>query len=435
MALSSVPLAAASNPPPVTPSTPAAPDAQSTTHHGVMDQDVLTGNWGGLRDKLEADGFKVSPTWTGEVFGNPKGGAAQGITEDGLFNVALDFDLGKMSGGAVEDLTIHTNALYIYGQGLSAKYVGDFSNTSNIAGYNSVRLQELWIEKLFLNKKLSVRVGNMAVDTEYFQSESSSLFINGTFGTPTLIANNIPNAPVYPVASPGVRVQVNPTDKFYVMAGVYGMDLTSTPVTDNHNGTHFAFSANSGMLVMSEAGYLLNQGEKDAGLKGTYRLGSVVETANWYTWGSQAQFALGTGPLQGAGVNYSIYGVADQQIFAKDDRFISIFLRTGGAPSNVNFVAGYVEGGFNFGGFIPGRKDDIAGIGLAHSGVSSNFSNAQVAQGNAPLTEETVLETTYKMQLAPWWSIQPDFQYIMNPSGVVGSPNAVVLGVRTSVAF
>jgi len=219
MALSAIPLAAANNPPsPVTASTPAAPDVQSTTHHGVLDQDVLTGNWGGLRDKLEADGFKVSPTWTGEFFGNPKGGAAQGITEDGLFNVALDFDLGKMSDGTVEDLTIHTNALYIYGQGLSTKYVGDFSNTSNIAGYNSVRLQELWIEKLFFDKKLSVRVGNMAVDTEYFQSESSSLFINGTFGAPTLIANNIPNVPVYPVASPGVRVQVGMSQSPMTMA-------------------------------------------------------------------------------------------------------------------------------------------------------------------------------------------------------------------------
>jgi carbohydrate-selective porin OprB len=37
--------------------------------------------------------------------------------------------------------------------------------------------------------------------------------------------------------------------------------------------------------------------------------------------------------------------------------------------------------------------------------------------------------------LAPWWTIQPDVQYIISPSGVQGSPDAVVVGLRTSVAF
>jgi porin len=395
----------------------------------------MTGDWGGTRKQFEDDGFKVSPTWIGEVMGNPTGGIAQGITEEGVFNVALDFDLEKMTDGAVNDLSIHANAFYLYGPGLSPKYVGDFSNTSNIQGYNTIRLQELWLQKWFWEKRLSVKLGNLAIDTEYFQSTSSSLFINATFGSFDLIANNIPNAPVYPVASPGVRIQFLPTSKYYVMAGVYGMDLNSTPATDNHYGTHFAMNGSSGMLVMSEAGYLLNQSPNDRGLQGTYRLGSFVETANWNNWGSQGQAAAGTGSLQGAGVNFGVYGVLDQQIYSTDDKAISLFVRGGGAPSNVNLVDAYIDGGFNFTGFIPNRANDVAGIGLAHAHVSGNFSDSQVLQGGTPFTEESVLEATYKVQVAPWWTIQPDFQYVMNPSGVLGSPNAVVLGVRTSVAF
>ncbi len=422
--------------PTTTTATPSAPEGLTDTGEtGFLNQDLITGDWGGFRKELEEDGLKVTPTWIGEVMGNPKGGAAQGIEENGVFNVALDFDLERMSDEAVSDLTIHANAYYIYGPGLSPKYVGDFSNTSNIQGYNTVRLQELWLQKWFWDKRLSLKVGNIAVDTEFFQSSSSALFINGTFGTPDLIANNIPNAPVYPVASPGVRIQFLPTSKYYVMAGVYGMDLNSTPATDNRYGTHFAMNGSSGMLVMSEAGYLLNQSPNDRGLQGTYRLGSFVETANWYNWGSQAASALGTGSLQGAGTNYGIYGVMDQQIFSKDDQAISLFIRGGGAPSNVNFVSAYIDGGFNFTGFVPGRKDDIAGLAMAHAHVSENFSNSQVLQGSAPYTEESVLEATYKAQVTPWWTIQPDFQYVFNPSGVQGSKNAVVLGVRTSVSF
>jgi porin len=125
----------------------------------------------------------------------------------------------------------------------------------------------------------------------------------------------------------------------------------------------------------------------------------------------------------------------DQQIFANGAQAVSMFVRAGGAPSNTNFVDYYVDGGFNFTGFVPGRDLDVAGIAIARSHVSDDFSNSQVDQGLPSLTAETVLEATYKVQVAPWWSIQPDFQYIITPSAVVGSHNATVLGLRMNVSF
>ncbi len=385
---------------------------------------------------MQNNGVAISPTWIGEVFGNPSGGAGRGLISDGFFNVALDLNLDRMSDSPVfDDMLIHSNALYIYGASLSGSFVGDFSNTSNLAGYNGVRLQELWLQKEFWEKRISVRVGNMAVDTEFFQSSSASLFINGTFGAFTFIGGNVTNAPIYPVASPGVRIQFAPTSNFYAMTGVYGMDVNSNPAVNNKNGTRFALDSASGMLVMSEAGYLLNQSPNDRGLQGAYRIGSFLDSSNHQSWRSQANFANGTGPLQSTGTNYGVYGVMDQQIYTHGPEAISLFVRTGGSPSDSNFVDYYVDGGFNFSGFIPGRDDDVAGIGIARSHISHSFSASQVAQGNLPSSAETVIEATYKYQAAPWWSIQPDFQYIITPSGVQGSPNAVVVGLRTSVTF
>lgn len=424
--------------PTTTTAIPTAPEGLTDTGEtGILDQNLMTGNWGGFRDTLADDGVKFSPTYIGEVFGNPSGGMKQGVIYDGLLNLPLDLDLERMSDGGVDDLTLHANALYIHGASLSQFYVGDFSNTSNIAGYNTLRLQELWLQKWFWEKRISLKVGNIAVDSEFFQSSSASLFINGTFGAFTFIGSNVPNAPIYPTASPGVRLQFLPTSAFYVMAGVYGMDNSSDLATNNKNGTRFALTASSGMLIMSEAGYLLNQSPNDRGLQGTYRLGSFVHTANYDNWGSQAASALGTGSLQSAGANYGIYGVVDQQIYSKADQTISLFVRSGGAPSNVNFVDWYAEGGFNFTGFIPGRESDVAGIAVARSHVSRNFSDSQILQGATPYTAETVLEATYKAQIAPGWSVQPDFQYIVTPGGEqgVGIPNAVVVGLRTTVAF
>ena len=56
---------------------------------------------------------------------------------------------------------------------------------------------------------------------------------------------------------------------------------------------------------------------------------------------------------------------------------------------------------------------------------------------------EAVLEVTYKFQLAPWWQLQPDFQYVFNPGGGLPNPNAparrlsdaAVFGLRTTITF
>ena len=95
-------------------------------------------------------------------------------------------------------------------------------------------------------------------------------------------------------------------------------------------------------------------------------------------------------------------------------------LRSGGAPSDVNFVDWYVDSGFNFSGFVPGRKNDVGGIAFARSHVSGNFSDVEISEGEPGFTAESVLEATYKAQIAPWWSLQPDFQYIITPSGQAG---------------
>ena len=150
--------------------------------------------------------------------GNPTGGIERGFTYDGVFNVPLDIDLDRVSRGLFSDLSLHVNALWIHGQGLSTRKVGDFSNVSNIAGYNTVRLQELWLEQAFWRKRASIRLGLLAADAEFFISSNGSLFLNGTFGAFTFVGANLPDPPVFPVAVPGVRFTV-PARLFFLVSG------------------------------------------------------------------------------------------------------------------------------------------------------------------------------------------------------------------------
>jgi len=402
------------------------------TPGSIWKRDTLLGDMNDFRNQLLYKGISITPTYIAEVLGNVAGGIKRGAVTDGIFNLALDVDLERVT-GFWKNATFHTNFLWLYGQGLSEKYVGDFSNTSNISGFNTFRVQEMWIDQGFWDKRASLRFGLMAADAEFFVSNYSGLFINGTFGAFTLVGANLPNPPIYPVSAPGVRLFVQPVSKFYLQAGAYYGDSGAQDV--NTTGFDYDFNRESGVLFFSEMGYLLNQSPNDRGLVGTYKIGNFVHTANFSTFSSQAAEELGTGGPNGVGANYGFYAVIDQEIFKARGLTVGAFARGGFAPGNINFVNGYFDCGFNFSGFIPGRYRDVAGIAFSRSFISGDFSRADQSLGNPASYGENVLEATYKIAVTPWWSVQPDLQFIMTPSGVQGSKNALVLGLRTSVSF
>ena len=420
-------------------STPAAlmPEGLTGGPRSIFLREELLGDPDGLRTELATSlGIAITPAYIGEVMGNPTGGIKQGVTYDGLFNVPLDIDVDRLTRNLTHDLTFHVNALWLQGQGLSVRHTGDFSNTSNIAGYNTVRLQEMWFQQQFWDKRGSVRFGILAADAEFFTTSNGTLFLNGTFGAFTLVGANLPDPPIFPVAAPGVRFAIQPTSKFSFQAGIYGGDSGGSQ-DENSRGTNFNLRTRDGALIFSEVAYYLNQSPGDRGLTGTYKLGAFVHTGSqaFQTFDSQTRVALGTGNSEDRSTNYGIYGVIDQDLLKSGGHTISGFLRIGGAPSDVNFVSFYIDGGVNFTGFVPGRTRDVAGVAVAHSSISDDYSSSSRAQGGTGFSSETVVEATYRVQLAPWWSVQPDLQYIFNPSGASGSHDALVLGMRTAVTF
>ena len=420
-------------------STPAAltPEGLTSGPRSIFLRQELLGDPDGLRTELATSlGIAITPAYVGEVMGNPTGGIKQGVVYDGLLNVPLDIDVDRLTHNLTSDLTFHTNAEWLQGQGLSVRHTGDFSNTSNIAGYNTVRLQELWLQQQFWDKRGSLRLGVLAADAEFFTTSNGTLYLNGTFGAFTLVGANLPDPPIYPVAAPGVRFAVQPVSKFSFQAGIYGGDSGGTQDENNH-GTNFNLRTRDGAVIFSEVAYYLNQSPNDRGLTGTYKLGAFVHTGSqaFQTFDSQARVALGTGNPEDRGTDYGIYGVVDQDLLKSGGHTVSSFLRIGGAPTDVNFVSFYIDGGVNFTGFLPGRRRDTAGVAVAHSSISDEYSDSSRAQGGKGFSSETVVEATYRVVLAPWWSVQPDLQYLFNPGGADGSHDALVLGMRTAVTF
>jgi porin len=419
----------------------AAP-AQATAPPDIWRQANLTGNWGGLRDKLHDDGADFYAQYTSEALGNPYGGNfGHGAIYEGLLETRVSFDFEKMTGGAWKGTTFRASSYWTHGPSLTQQDVGDFSTISNIDAYDTVRLHELWLQQNFLDDKISLEAGQIAVDSEFFISPCALLFFNGTFGAFPLITDGFQpfNPPIYPLTSTGARLKLQPIDSIYFMTAVYNGDAGTQK--GNNDGTRFGFSAQTGILSFTELGYLLNQGKDDKGMPGSYKLGGWVHTANFSTWSSQAALAKGAGPLQSAGVGYGIYGVADQMIWrtepnaAGNPQSLCVCLRTGAAPSRSGMVDFDIDAGLNFYGLIPGRKDDIAGLGVARSAISHDFSDFSQATGGSAFKYEAVIEGTYQANLAPWWQLQPDVQYIFSAGAQAHSPDALVVGLRSTVTF
>jgi porin len=159
---------------------------------------------------------------------------------------------------------------------------------------------------------------------------------------------------------------------------------------------------------------------------------------------------LSTGiPLNHTG-DFGIYGVVDQMLYrvpGTDDQGLSAFVRVGGAPNDRNLINFYADGGLMYKGLIPRRPDDKIGVAFAYARVGDNARGLDVDTGQFgnffyPVRSgETMIEVMYQAQLTPWWTVQPEMQYIIRPGGGVlnsdGSlrPNAWVTLLRSTISF
>jgi porin len=428
---------------------------------GLWEREKLTGDWGGTRTWLkEQKGIDISVNYIGETFSLLSGGLRRGTAYEGRLDVAVEADLEKLLGWTGGKF--YGRAFQIHKGGRNAlDLVGSIADPSNIDALPTTRLFTLWYQQEF-GKLASLRVGQLAADDEFLTSTSAGYLINGTFGWATIMGANLPSGgPAYPLATPGARLQVNANDNVSLLAAVFsgdpaGPNCFDDPQRCNRYGTTFSFSG--GAFWLGELQYAANQEKDSKGLAVAYKLGVWHHTGNFAdqrfgldpTLGVVSLAATPTpDPLLRRG-DWGVYGVIDQTLYRSETTSVSFFTRAGIAqPDNRNLVSWYFDGGAAVKGFIPGRPDDVLVGAIAHSRISSTASALDIdtlALNGRPYpirTSETVFELSYLAQVAPWWTIQPDLQYIVHPGGNVPDPdnpartvgNAFLVGVRSTMAF
>jgi porin len=421
------------------------------------------GDPGGFRSFLSSKGIEYSLTYIGEVLGNVSGGVKRGAIYEGRLDVQLDADLDKLLGW--QGATFHTNFYQIHGTGLSRYYLANLNVASGIEALPSTRLYELWLEQKFLDGQIALRAGQLAADTEFFVSQTASLFVNATFGWPTYTGANLPSGgPAYPLATPAARVKWTPNDQASLLVALFNGDPSgpATPFNDadpqrrNRTGTNFRL--NDPPLLLVEGAYAYNTGKDAPGLPGTVKLGYFHHFGRFDDYRfDNAGLSLADPSTSGIARRFrgndGFYGIIDQTIYkvpGTEDQGASVFLRVAGSPGDRNLIDFYVDGGIAYKGLIPGRPDDTFGISAAYARISDSvrgldrdtifFTGAPQPVRNA----EALIEVTYQAQVVPGWTVQPDFQYVFHPGGGVVNPfdpngarikNAAIFGARTTIRY
>lgn len=430
---------------------------------GLDRSGTLFGDLWGLRPMLSQVGITLNLQETSEVLGNVSGGTHRGAAYDGLTQMQLQLDTQRafgMSGG-----TFNVSALQIHGRNLSADNLQSLQTASGIEADRATRLWELWYQQKFLDEdRLDIKVGQQSLDQEFMVSQNALLFVNTMFGWPMLPSADLPGGgPAYPLSALGVRARLRPTDSWTLLAGAFSgspaPDDTGDPQQRNPSGT--SFSLNRGVLAIAELQYaypsLNTMVTPDEGepLARVYKIGAWYDSERF----ADQRFDSSGLPLASPASNgipashrgdYAIYAVADQMIWrdkAEADHNASVFLRLMGTPlADRNLISFSANAGLTLHEPFAHRDDDTFGLGLGYTSVSSAASALSRDIGaNGPgyyphRGSETFVEATYQYQVAPWWQLQPDVQYVFHPGGGVPNPvsgqrikNELVLGLRTNI--
>ncbi len=459
---------------PLNPNAQPAPNTGNAFLDGVLSQSNLLGDMGGARSWLAARGITYGINETSEVLGNPTGGIRTGVDYDGLTLASVGLDTDKAFGWAGG--TFNASAFSIHGRNLSTDDLDDLQTASGIEAERSVRLWELWYDEATRDGDADIKIGQQSIDQEFMTSTYTSLFISTVMGWPALPSYDLyAGGPAYPLSSLGVRLRAS-SGPLTGLIGVYDDNPPGGPFDDDDQlrgaeRTGTLFNLDTGALIIGElqfahdlpsTGQNVKPGETAGGLPGILRIGAWFDTGAFPDQRvdadgvSLADAAATSGVARLRRHDFSIYFSGDQMVWedAATIRSVGVFARLMGAPPDRNLVSFSLNTGVSLKAPFLSRPNDTFGVGYGLAEVSEAAS--ALDQDTAVYTadpaypvrsSESFVEVTYQAQIAPWWQVQPDAQYVFTPAGGIPDPlnaggastprigNEAILGVRTNITF
>jgi porin len=357
----------------------------------------------------ESGPVRFGATNLADVMSNVKGGLRRGTRVMDKIDLTATY-LGDDNG--LPGFSIFLDGQMTDGADLSGALVGAAQALSNLEAPAQVRLADAWMAWA-KEGKAGVKLGVIDLNTEFDVQATGALFLNSAFGIGPDFSQSGQNGPsIFPSTGLGLVGWWLPGGHWQVKAGLF----EGVPGDPMHPGrTRFVLSRDEGALVVLEARNHINEN-------------FVLGAGAWHLTASLPAIDPARGNLSG---NAGYYAIADGLIYEAPEgegAGLSAWTRFGWADARINPISMTVNGGLVYSAPF-GREKDQAGVSVAHAWFGAPARN-MLGMGVA----ETMWEATYSFSLNSHFSLQPDIQYVMSPSGGP-APDALVLGSRIAASW
>jgi porin len=383
----------------------------------------LFGEWGGERTRLEKRGVHFDFQYVSDSLANVESEREDRFASWNRFRGTVDIDFGAL----VEQpgLYFHATALRQGGGNLGA-YLGLLTSPSGMSSMNTFRLDSWWVEKRWLNERLTARVGQFAGQDFYGAQHYAASFIFEPMGY--ALGNLFTTLESFdPPSTPALEVRVIPVHNFYVKSMVAA--AVRSPFSQNPTGLVPQF--NGTPVSTSEIGY--TPGAKATGVRAFDNVESRKGYSGLYQFGASynaGKFTTASGVVESG--NYLLYWMANQALWRLDPagaKGLDGAFSYDWSPANVNRNNTMLTAGLRFNEPITLPIHNTMSLGYVQNRLSQQF----VPQGSPQWKPEHAIEFNSLLDPLPMLLLQPVIQYYANAGARTG--HALVFGFRTKIEF
>lgn len=376
-----------------------------------LDGDYATGKWFGARPILEDHGLSINSSLLYSPFVKTGGGANDAASGKGysLFNLGITLDTekaGMWKGGKFFALYQRKTGYGISGPNGNGGAMGDWMGMDGWDWRQINQISEVWYQQKFFGEKVRLKLGKQDANADFGYLNSGWDFMNTAFSV-----NPTVPMPTYPDQSFGFMAEINPKEWLSIRNGIYSKFNVPFNITE------------------------IEVKPTIKGLPGRYSVGAwEMSDSSGMSLPQSYDFNTSTTYYNNFNRNFGAYAQFEQMIYKEnkeddnDMQGLVAFGQFGVSPSNKNDMSRYVGGGLEYIGPIPKRDKDKIGVAVA----SGNFA-PRLGDITSQVGAETAVEAFYRIQVTPWFYLQPDVQFISRPSGTYDS--SMAFGLRSVITF
>lgn len=406
--------------------------------------ETISGDWGGLRSRLNHAGLATEFIWKVDALSSGHGDEVMGNLD-----AKFKLDLERVAGW--RETIAYLQIVGQQGGKFNARHVGSWLGVSSIeVPVNTTRVFHGWLQKNFDDGRFSLLAGLYPIDSEFSVLDSAGVFVQPPYGAPAELA--LTRGPsIFSTSAFGLRAKWVAADQTLYAQGAVLDGIPGDP--SDPRGTHVRFDKGDGAFAIAEIGWMpaelghAFEPTQPAAVPQTpaMRIHERYDTTAKYAAGVWRYTARADDLVRvdGAGIplrqaSGGAYLLAERTLFGLGGdplRRLTAFARYSLTDGRSSPLRDALNAGLSVKGPVAGRPEDALGIAFTRGRYGTAWRDAQARYGADTAPAEDAVELTYRAQISRKFHVQPLWQHIRQPGGRAATGDASIVGLRLELAL